>query len=216
MSASKDENTPQRAPSPLDIANALAWILEHADRFHADGSEPQRAIDRAVQDHEAVVFEAAERAAVSVGRVARMVWAFLPADHDAHVLAWILARAEDFRGDGYGRREALEQAIAEHGTAWAEVTQQASDAAGRVARRAWALARTGGGGTRAVVAAVDGILERALVLHEAGHGPAEAMAEALNEHEASEALASVAIAAWGLALGGEAFDVYGPAAKGSA
>ena len=41
-----------------------------------------------------------------------------------------------------------------------------------------------------------GILERAAVLHDKGHAPDDAIAQALNECGASDALARVAAVAW--------------------
>lgn len=204
MSAPNGGSTPQGAPSRLELVNALAWILERAGELRVSGHDPGQALDRALQDHDALVVALEGRASAGVYNGARVAWAAVADENDAHVMGWILARADDLRRDGRARHDAIEHAIAECQEAWARATRLRVEETHQAARGAWAMAGEGDPrqGAAAIVTALDGILERALGLHARGHDPAEALARALNERGASHTLASLALMVWTLEVGG--------------
>jgi hypothetical protein len=192
-----------RVPSRFEIANSLAWILARANELRAGDHDAGQALDHALQEHEAILASTEKRASVGVYQVAREVWAGIEDEDDMHVLAWILSRAADARGDGREHHDAIDQAIAEcHGT-WEQVTRRRMAEAHEVARHAWAA--VSGGDPRveggSIVDALDGILERAEALHRDGRDPGDAIAHALNECRASRDLARVAFAAWAFTVG---------------
>lgn len=199
-----EHHAPARVPSRFEIVNALAWILARVDDLRSGGRDPQRALEQALQEHEATLVRHEERASAGVYRTARTVWASIADEDDACVLAWILVRAGDLREDGQERHDALEQAIADCQATWGRATRLRTAETHQVARYAWAATSVGAPrvGSGALADALDEILEHALALQRGGCDPGDAIAHALNEHEVSRELARVAVAAWGLASGG--------------
>lgn len=195
---------PARVPSRFEIVNALAWILARADDLRSGGHDHQHALEQALQEHEATLVSNEQRAGAGVYRAARNVWASLADEDDARVLAWILVRASDLRGDGQERHDALEQAIADCQETWERATRLRAAETHEVARYAWDAASVGVPrvGSDVLVDALDKILERALALFEGGCDLGDGIAQALDEHGASRDFARVAFAAWELASSG--------------
>lgn len=197
-------------PSRLEIVNELALILARADVLRASGREPEGALEQALEEYEVTSLEIEERSRVAVCGAARKAWASLVHQCDALLVAWILTYARDIQEEDQEGYDAIEQAIAKCHETWIEATRLRVEETHQVARSAWAVANAGDLGSpvglrlgaQAVVQAIDGILERALALHESGRSPGDAITRALDECRASPALASVAAATWVITMHG--------------